>query len=118
MYDLYTPIVKDKDFKISYEDGKNLVIKGLNPLQEEYIDRLQEGFNSRWVDVYENKGKRNGAYSSGTYDSKPFILLNYKDTLDSVFTLAHEMGHSLHSYLSKENQPYIYSGYSGKATLF
>lgn len=112
MYDLYTPIVKDVDFNIPYEQGKDLVIKGLSPLKEEYIDVLKKGFDSRWVDVYENKGKRSGAYSSGTYDSKPFILLNYQNTLDSVFTIAHEMGHSLHSYFSKGNQPYIYGGYS------
>ncbi|NLW23043.1 MAG: oligoendopeptidase F [Tissierellia bacterium] len=112
MYDLYTPIVKDVDYKIPYEEGKKLIIRGLHPLKEEYISVLKEGFDNRWIDVYENKGKRSGAYSGGTYDSKPFILLNYQDTLDSVFTTAHEMGHSVHSYFSKKNQPYIYSGYS------
>lgn len=112
MYDLYTPIVKDIDFNIPYEEGKKLIVKGLHPLGDEYIDIVKEGFNSRWIDVYENRGKRSGAYSSGTYDSKPFILTNYHDTLDSVFTVAHEMGHSIHSYFSKENQPYVYSGYS------
>ncbi|HHV39042.1 MAG TPA: oligoendopeptidase F [Tepidimicrobium sp.] len=112
MYDLYTPMVKDVDFNIPYEQGKELVIKGLHPLKGEYMEVLQQGFNDRWIDVYENKGKRSGAYSSGTYDSKPFILLNYQNTLDSIFTIAHEMGHSLHSYFSKENQPYIYGGYS------
>ena len=88
MYDLYTPIVKDVDFNIPYEQGKDLVIKGLSPLKEEYIDVLKKGFDSRWVDVYENKGKRSGAYSSGTYDSKPFILLNYQNTL-IVYLLLH-----------------------------
>ncbi|NLJ78225.1 MAG: oligoendopeptidase F [Tissierellia bacterium] len=112
MYDLYTPIIKDVDFDIPYERGKELVIEGLKPLGDEYIEVLQQGFDDRWVDVYENRGKRSGAYSSGTYDSKPFILLNYQNTLDSVFTIAHEMGHSMHSYFSKENQPYIYGGYS------
>lgn len=112
MYDLYTPIVKDVDFNIPYEEGKELIIKGLQPLKDEYIGIVKEGFNNGWIDVYENKGKRSGAYSSGTYDSKPFILTNYHNTLDSVFTLAHEMGHSIHSYLSNKYQPYVYSDYS------
>lgn len=112
MYDLYTPIVKDADFKIPYEEGIEIIKKALSPLKEEYLSAMQEGFNSRWIDVYENRGKRSGAYSSGTFDSKPFILLNYHDTLDSVFTTAHEMGHSMHSYFSSKNQPYVYSGYS------
>lgn len=112
MYDLYTPIVKDVDMKIPYEEGKELVIQGLKPLGEDYINVVKEGFETKWIDVYENKGKRSGAYSWGTYDSKPFILLNYNDTLDNVFTTAHEMGHSLHSYLSRENQPYVYGNYS------
>ncbi len=112
MYDLYTPIVKDVDFKIPYEEGVEIIKKALYPLKEEYLSAMEEGFNSRWIDVYENRGKRSGAYSSGTFDSKPFILLNYHDTLDSVFTTAHEMGHSMHSYFSSKNQPYVYSGYS------
>lgn len=111
MYDLYTPIVEDIDLKFTYEQGKELIKKGLEPLGEEYISILTEGFETGWVDVYENKGKRSGGYSGGSYDSKPFILLNYKDTMDSVFTLAHEMGHSIHSYLSRKNQPFIYSSY-------
>jgi len=112
MYDLYTPIVKDIEIKMNFEEGKDVVLKGLEPLGREYIDALNEGFSSRWIDVYENRGKRSGAYSWGTYDSKPYVLLNYQDTLDNVFTLAHEMGHSLHSYYSKKHQPYIYGGYS------
>lgn len=112
MYDLYTPIVKDVDMKIPFEEGKEIVLKGLNELGEEYVNIVREGLNNRWVDVYENRGKRSGAYSWGTYDSNPFILLNYQDTLDNVFTLAHELGHSLHSYYSKKNQPYVYGGYS------
>ncbi|WIV10448.1 oligoendopeptidase F [Proteiniborus sp. MB09-C3] len=112
MYDLYTPIVKDIDMKIHYEEGEQIVLKGLAKLGDEYVNIVNEGLNSRWVDVYENRGKRSGAYSWGTYDSNPFILLNYQDTLDNVFTLAHELGHSLHSYYSKKNQPYIYGGYS------
>ncbi|KPU27793.1 oligopeptidase PepB [Caloranaerobacter sp. TR13] len=112
MYDLYTPLVKDIEMEIPYDEGKKIVLEGLKPLGDEYIGVVKEGFNSRWIDVYENKGKRSGAYSWGTYDSDPFILLNYQDNLDSVFTLAHELGHSLHSYYSKENQPYIYGSYS------
>lgn len=112
MYDIYAPIVKDIDIKIPYAKGQKIVLDGLKPLGEEYLTKVEEAFNSRWIDVYENRGKRNGAYSSGTYDSKPFILLNYHDTLDDVFTIAHEMGHSMHSYYSKNNQPYIYGGYS------
>jgi oligoendopeptidase F len=112
MYDLYTPIVKDFDMKIIFEEGKEIVKEGLKPLGKEYIEVLDEGFKSRWIDVYENKGKRSGAYSWGTYDSKPYVLLNYQDNLDSVFTLAHEMGHSLHSYYSRKNQPYVYGSYS------
>ncbi len=112
MYDLYTPLVKDIDMEIPYEEGKKIVLEGLRPLGDEYIEIVEEGFNSRWIDVYENRGKRSGAYSWGTYDSYPFILLNYQNNLDSVFTLAHELGHSLHSYYSRENQPYIYGDYS------
>lgn len=73
---------------------------------------MNEGFNSRWIDVYENRGKRSGAYSSGSYDSKPFILLNYHNTLDNVFTIAHEMGHSMHSYFTRKYQPFVYGNYS------
>lgn len=112
MYDLYTPIVKDVDFNIPYEECKELIIRGLQPLKDEYIDVVKEGFEDRWIDVYENIGKRSGAYSSGSYDSKPFILTNYHNTLDSVFTVAHEMGHSIHSYFTKKNQPFIYGNYS------
>ncbi len=111
MYDIYNPIVKDYDFKYSFEEAKELIEKALEPLGEEYLEIVREGFNSRWIDVYENVGKRSGGYSGGSYDSKPFILLNYKDTIDSVFTTAHEMGHSIHSYLSRKNQPFIYSSY-------
>ena len=108
MYDIYTPMVQDIDFNIPYDDAKELIKKGLAPLGDEYLAVVNEGFSSRWIDVYENRGKRSGGYSGGSYDSKPYILLNYKDTLNDVFTLAHEMGHSLHSYFSRENQPFIY----------
>lgn len=112
MYDLYTPIVKDVDFDIPYEECKEIIIRGLQPLKDEYLNVVKEGFESRWIDVYENKGKRSGAYSSGSYDSKPFILTSYHNTLDSAFTVAHEMGHSVHSYFTRKNQPFIYGNYS------
>ncbi len=111
MYDLYTPIVKKVDMKISYQEAKNQVKKGLKPLGEEYISILQKGFDEGWIDVYENEGKTSGAYSFGTYQSFPYVLLNYQDSIHDLFTLAHEMGHSLHSYYSNKNQTYIYSGY-------
>lgn len=112
MYDIYTPMVKDVDFDIPYEEGVEIIKKGLAPLGEEYLNVVNEGFTSRWIDVYENKGKRSGAYSGGTYDSKPYILLNYHPTLDNVFTIAHEMGHSIHSYFTRKNQPLVYGNYS------
>lgn len=111
MYDLHTPMVKDFEMKIAYEDGVKLVKEGLKPLGSEYMEVVEEGFSSGWIDVYENRGKRSGAYSGGSYDSKPYILLNYHDTLDNVFTTAHEMGHSIHSYFTRKNQPYVYGDY-------
>jgi oligoendopeptidase F len=111
MYDLYTPIVKDVYPSIDYETGKKMVLEGLMPLGEEYISIVEEAFNDGWIDVYENKGKRSGAYSGGSYDTKPYILLNYHDRLDDVFTIAHEMGHSMHSYYTRKNQPYINGSY-------
>lgn len=112
MYDIYAPLVKDVDFDIEYENALEIIKQGLNPLGDEYLSNMEKGFNSRWIDVHENRGKRSGAYSSGSYDSKPFILLNYQNTLDNVFTVAHEMGHSMHSFFTRENQPYIYGDYS------
>lgn len=103
-YDLYTPIIADADKEIPYEEAKEIIIEALKPLGEDYIEILKEGFNNRWIDVYENEGKRSGAYSS-CGDPHPFVLLNQKDTLDSMFTIAHEMGHSLHTYYSIKNQP-------------
>lgn len=111
MYDLYTPMIKDIDMSVSYKKAKELIIKGLEPLGKEYINILKSGFENRWVDVYENAGKTSGAYSWGTYDSYPFILMSYKDNVNSMFTLAHEMGHSIHSYYTAQNQPFIYSDY-------
>ena len=112
MYDLYVPIVQDVDFKIPYNEGVDLIKKALEPLGEEYNKGMDQGFNSSWIDILENRGKRSGAYSGGSYDSKPFILLNYHNTLDNVFTVAHEMGHSMHSYFSRKNQPFVYGNYS------
>ncbi|QEK13660.1 oligoendopeptidase F [Crassaminicella thermophila] len=112
MYDLYTPIVKEIDIEIPYEKAKQQVKEGLNPLGEEYIKILEKGFKDGWIDVYENEGKTSGAYSFGTYDSPPYVLLNYQNTVHDLFTLAHEMGHSLHSYYSHKNQPYVYGGYA------
>ena len=110
MYDLYTPIVGDADREIPYEEAKKIIKKALAPLGEEYLSILQEGFDNRWIDVYENEGKRGGAYSS-CGDPHPYVLLNQKDTLDSMFTIAHEMGHSLHTYYSLKNQPVCQADY-------
>lgn len=110
-YDLYTPIVADQDIRIGYEEAKATALEALAPLGEEYLSILREGFENRWIDVYENQGKRSGAYSAGAYGVHPYVLLNYTDTLDDVFTLVHEMGHSLHTYLSNRTQPVTYSNY-------
>lgn len=111
MYDLYTPIAKAPDTKYSFEAAKDIVLEGLAPMGEEYIKVLEEGFDNRWIDVYENEGKRSGAYSWGAYGTHPYVLMNYHGTLDHVFTLAHEMGHAIHSYYSDANQPYVNAGY-------
>jgi len=111
MYDLYTPLVKEADVKISFEEAKKTVYEALAPLGEDYRAAIKEGFENRWIDVYENEGKRSGAYSAGVAGCHPFVLLNHSGTLDSMFTLAHEMGHAMHSYLSLKNQPYIDSNY-------
>ena len=111
MYDLYVPLVGEADKKIPYEEAKEIVLKGLAPLGEDYLELLKKGFNEGWIDVYENEGKRSGAYSWGAYGTHPYVLLNYQDNLNNVFTLAHEMGHALHSYHSDEAQDYIYAGY-------
>lgn len=111
MYDLYVPIVKSAEKEYSYEDAKTLVKKGLAKMGEEYLSELQKGFDNGWIDVYENEGKRSGAYSWGAYGTHPYVLLNYQNNLKNVFTLAHEMGHALHSYYSDLNQEYTYAGY-------
>ncbi|MBW9144537.1 oligoendopeptidase F [Clostridium sp. CM027] len=111
MYDLYVPIVDAVQDSIEYEDAVKLALDGIKPLGQEYLNIFKEGISEGWVDVFENKGKRSGAYSSGCYDSMPYVLLNYNHQLNDVSTLAHEMGHSIHSYYSRKNQPYIYSEY-------
>ncbi|WP_048602397.1 oligoendopeptidase F [Rubeoparvulum massiliense] len=112
MYDIYTSMVKDVDLVIPYEEAKEKVVEGLQPLGEEYLQVVRKAYESRWIDVYETPGKRGGAYSSGTYGTAPYILLNQMDNLDSMFTLAHEMGHSVHSYYSRATQPFVYSDYT------
>lgn len=112
MYDIYVPMVKDYKMEISFEEAKKTVVKALQPLGSEYLDKLQEGMESGWIDVYENEGKTSGAYSWGAYDTHPYVLLNYDNKLDDMFTLAHEMGHALHSYYSHQAQPHVYSQYS------
>ncbi|WP_409294730.1 oligoendopeptidase F [Peribacillus sp. SCS-26] len=112
IYDMYTPLVKDVKMKVSYEEAKEYVINGLAPLGEEYSSILKEGFEKRWVDVHENKGKRSGAYSSGAYGTNPYILMNWQDNVNNLFTLAHEFGHSVHSYYTRKSQPYPYGNYS------
>ena len=111
MYDVYVPLVADQTKKILFAEAKEIVKRGLAPMGEEYVSHLEEGFDHRWIDVYENRGKRSGAYSWCAYGTHPYVLLNYQGKLDDVFTLAHEMGHALHSWYSNANQPYVYSGY-------
>ena len=111
MYDVYTPVVKDAAVKIPYDEAKATVLDALSVLGEDYVELLKTGFSSRWIDVYENRGKRSGAYSSGSARPHPYVLLNQKDTLDSMFTIAHEMGHALHSWYSCHNQPVNTSDY-------
>ncbi len=112
MYDLYTPLVKNVKMEITYPEAKDIILKGLAPMGEEYLGLLREGFENRWIDVQENKGKRSGAYSSGSYGTNPYILMNWQDNVNNLFTLAHELGHSLHSYYTRNTQPYAYGSYS------
>ncbi|MCB9850277.1 MAG: oligoendopeptidase F [Phycisphaerales bacterium] len=110
-YDLFAPFVSEADLDYPYGDAVDMIIDALHPLGDEYLTAMRKGFDSRWVDVYPTKNKRSGAYSSGTFLTQPFILMNYHGTYDSVSTLAHEMGHSMHSYFSRGTQPYAYSNY-------
>ena len=111
MYDLYIPLVEDAELRLSFEDAFELVLKGLSPLGEEYNALLRKGRDERWIDVCETEGKRGGAYSIGIYGNHPYVLLNYQQTTHNVFTIAHEMGHALHSYFSNGNQPYAKADY-------
>lgn len=111
MYDSYVPLIQEIEKKIPFEKAKEMVKEGLKPMGEDYLTKLEEGFENRWIDIYENQGKRSGAYSWGAYGVHPYVLLNYNDSLNNVFTLAHEMGHALHSYYSDSNQNYINAAY-------
>ncbi|EGO9939684.1 oligoendopeptidase F [Enterococcus faecium] len=112
MYDLYTPVLGEAPITFTYEEAKEKALEALKPMGEEYMAIVEKAFSERWIDVVENKGKRSGAYSSGSYDTNPYILLNWHDTLDQLFTLVHEMGHSVHSHFTRSNQPYVYGDYS------
>jgi len=112
MWDLFTPLVKESKMEVPYEEAKEIMLKSFAPLGEEYVATATKGLENRWVDVLENKGKRSGAYSSGSYGTNPYILMNWQDNVSNLFTLAHEFGHSLHSYYSRENQPFTYGDYS------
>ncbi|NRY60123.1 oligoendopeptidase F [Clostridium beijerinckii] len=112
MYDLYVPVIEIPKERIEFNDGVNIVLKALNPLGTEYLGIFKSGVNDGWIDIYENKGKRGGAYSWGGYDTMPYVLLNYNNELGDVSTLAHEMGHSIHSYYSRKEQPYYYANYT------
>jgi oligoendopeptidase F len=110
-YDVYVPLFADAEFKFTYEDACDLLLEALAPLGDDYLEILRHGYREGWIDVHESRGKRSGAYSSGVYDTQPYILLNWSDQLSDTFTLAHELGHSVHSYLSARHQPYVYGDY-------
>ncbi len=110
-HDLYVPLFPQAEFRYEYEEAQRVLLAALQPLGEEYLSIVREGYDSGWIDVQENVGKRSGAYSSGAYDTSPYILLNWSDQLSDTFTLAHEMGHSVHTYLANRNQPYVYADY-------
>ncbi|MBU3109101.1 oligoendopeptidase F [Clostridium gasigenes] len=112
MYDLYVPVIEVPKNHIEFDDAVKMIVEGLNPLGEEYLNIFKDGVKDGWIDIYQNKGKRGGAYSWGGYDTMPYVLLNYNYELNDVSTLAHEMGHSIHSYYSRKEQPYIYAGYT------
>lgn len=113
LYDIYAKLIDTKELNnYSFAEAKKLVIEALSVLGEDYINSLNKAFDEKWIDIYNNKGKRSGAYSSGFYDTKPYVLLNYEGNLNDVSTLAHELGHSMHTYYSCKNQPYQYSSYN------
>lgn len=109
MWDRYVPLIPEVDYRVPYDEAVKTLLAALEPLGPDYVEAARQGLASRWVDVYETEGKRSGAYSWGSYTTKPFILMNYQGTLDDVYTLAHEMGHAMHSYYTQRNQPYVYS---------
>jgi len=112
MYDLYVPIVEETKEEVSYQQARETVVAALAQLGEDYTNTLRQGFAQRWIDVYETPGKRGGAYSGGAYGTQPFILLNYQNNRDSMYTLAHELGHSMHSFYTRNYQPYQYGDYT------
>lgn len=112
MYDVYTPLVASQNTNVSYEEACDIVLKALAPLGEEYVNQVKKAFDEGWIDVYENQGKTPGAYSWGCNDTHPYVLLNYQNTINDVFTLAHELGHAMHSYYTNDNQPTVYKNYS------
>ncbi len=112
MYDIYVPMVDEVDLKFTYEEAKEIIVEALSVLGDEYVSVLRKAFDNRWIDIVENKGKRSGAYSSGSYSTAPYILMNWQENIDNLFTLAHELGHSVHSYMSRKYQPYVYGDYS------
>ncbi|HEX8996694.1 MAG TPA: oligoendopeptidase F [Ktedonobacterales bacterium] len=112
MYDLYVPLAREVEYSVSFQQAQERVAAALAPLGQDYIEPLTQGFRSRWIDALENEGKRPGAYSWGSFGTQPYVLLNYQESMDSMFTLAHEMGHSMHSYFTWRTQPYPYSSYT------
>lgn len=111
MYDLYVPLTDKFDMDIPYDKAQDIILEALKPLGEEYLKVIKSAFDERWIDVYDNEGKKGGAYSWGSYDSHPYILMSYKNDLNSLFTLIHELGHSVHSHYSRTSQPFLYSDY-------
>ncbi len=112
MYDMHLPLLKDFEYKVSYDEAKENIVNALQIMGDDYVNNLKRAFSENWIDLYETPGKRSGAYSSGSYDSNPYILLNWQDNVNNMFTLAHELGHSMHSHYSRTNQEYVYSSYS------
>jgi oligoendopeptidase F len=112
MWDLYAPVIGSVDYHVDYEKAQQIILEAVKPLGTDYVDNLRKGFGSRWVDVLENKGKRSGAYSGGAFGTAPYMLMNWKDKLEQMFTLAHEAGHSMHSFFSRRAQPFQYANYT------